>query len=489
MNTVTFSNLSAADYSRLFAAQGAAACRVTVPSDGIVSLHWSPGGEDQGLKLFGSLDPMALAAFFGSFYMKWLTTVCKAVTEQNEQSFMHMLQTGLWRSGIASEDTAVGLLMEEMGNVSPSMVQEYAMLTQDTPDRLGCLEKLSMGVCYIDNDFRIRWANETASRLGDDDLQEKYGQLCYEQITGQVAPCDDCPVVQTLEDGRLHASEKTMPWGDIWNLISVPAFDKNGRQLVAIEVVSDITAQVREHKQATELLRHQQERLRTKIEIIKYLQAHYAMDGVDFMTSPEAVTEAVAHTLESSAARFWIREKNGFRCLDCYNSLDGMHRKNISAPLPVLDFFWLHINPKGLVPIADVLEADLPEEVGEYYLSQGARAVLFSPKRIRARFLGFTTIVRSTPHAWMPEEQSFAMAIADFVALCLNQHSLDEHRRRVHTPLSNLPGAAFRMRYGDKGVVVEFLSEGSVNLCPFLERRDGTLNVHKPGMEKCDAAG
>ena len=469
MNT-TLSNLSAGEYTRLFEARGAAAYRVTIPSDGLVALHWSPGGKIRGLKLSGSLDPMALSTFFGSFYLKWLSTVCKAVTEQTEYTFMHMIQTAQGPVAVrhcvcgSSPECAVGLVMEEAGSTSPAIPQERPMLLSDTPNSLGAMENIPMGVYYIDKDFRVLWANEAAAQLNDYNWREKYGQLCYEQLSGESVPCEDCPVARTLEDGRLHVSEKVMPGGEIWNLISIPAFDAGGRQLGAIEVVSDVTAQVREHKQAAELLKRQRERLKAQIEVIKYLQAHYAMDDVDFMTSPEAVTEAVVHTLESSEARFWIRDKSGFRCIDCYDPIEGVHKKNVSAPEHVLNFFWEQSSPKGFVPIADVLDADLPSGIAEYYLSQGLRAVLFSPIKIKANLLGFITIVHSAPHAWMPEEQSFAMAIADFVALSLNQRSLDDHRRRVHALLANLPGAAFRMRYSVQEAVVEFLSEGSVTL-------------------------
>jgi PAS domain S-box-containing protein len=103
-----------------------------------------------------------------------------------------------------------------------------------------------MGVmpCYLsvqDRQLRIIEANNLFVR----DFGEHVGNFCYQVYKDNQAPCPDCPVLQTFQDGQVHSGEEkvTTREGKVIEVVvtSTPLLDENGRVSSVIEMSTNIS--------------------------------------------------------------------------------------------------------------------------------------------------------------------------------------------------------------------------------------------------------
>ena len=109
----------------------------------------------------------------------------------------------------------------------------------------------------IDRDYRIVYSNNQ----GQDFLQSPAGILCpicYQSLHQQQAPCPECPIQTVFATGRTVEQERINPEnGSISEVRIFPIFSANGRVIMVIEHVRDIT----ERKRVEEALRSRQAKL------------------------------------------------------------------------------------------------------------------------------------------------------------------------------------------------------------------------------------
>jgi diguanylate cyclase (GGDEF)-like protein/putative nucleotidyltransferase with HDIG domain len=75
-------------------------------------------------------------------------------------------------------------------------------------------------------------------------------------------PCEDCPVVETLQDGQVHEAVTETPAGDEirnYRIVSTPLTDAEGRTTAVIEMVDDITDRQRAQEALAEANRRLEE--------------------------------------------------------------------------------------------------------------------------------------------------------------------------------------------------------------------------------------
>ncbi len=74
---------------------------------------------------------------------------------------------------------------------------------------------------------------------------DREGEYCYRVYKGESAPCPDCPVLQTFEDGKLHSSEETVLNKDGQPeqvvVTSAPLMDDQGRVSAVVEMSTNVT--------------------------------------------------------------------------------------------------------------------------------------------------------------------------------------------------------------------------------------------------------
>ena len=92
-----------------------------------------------------------------------------------------------------------------------------------------------------DSDLRIIDTNDRfRNSFGD-----REGELCYQVYKQRSAPCPECPVLRTFEDGQVHSSEETVVdmAGEIEHVVvtSAPLLDDNGNVGAVVEMATSIT--------------------------------------------------------------------------------------------------------------------------------------------------------------------------------------------------------------------------------------------------------
>jgi two-component system response regulator HydG len=117
------------------------------------------------------------------------------------------------------------------------------------------LKTVSDGISVIDKDLKILFQNEAIFHI----FGPRIGQYCYSAYRGRNEPCEDCVILEVLKDGkpRKGLRDVHLPDGNVlWlEFFSGPYKDSEGNIIGAVEVVRDVTEQVRITKECFTLRR------------------------------------------------------------------------------------------------------------------------------------------------------------------------------------------------------------------------------------------
>ncbi|HOX06250.1 MAG TPA: PAS domain S-box protein [Planctomycetota bacterium] len=108
------------------------------------------------------------------------------------------------------------------------------------------VRSVGAGLCLLDRDLRIVWANELLTRKFGP-LEGLVGRRCHEVFAYSNDTCANCPSVKTLQTGGLHVADVTVrsPDGNeaIVRLTATPVRDAEGRVVQILELSEDVTAE------------------------------------------------------------------------------------------------------------------------------------------------------------------------------------------------------------------------------------------------------
>ena len=120
------------------------------------------------------------------------------------------------------------------------------------------LNTVSDGITVISKDLKIIFQNEAMCQ----NFGKRIGEYCYEAYRGREEACEDCIVSEVLKDGKSRRAlrDVQMPDGNIlWaEYFSGPFKDENGNIIGAVEVVRDVTEQIRITEECVTLRREVQ---------------------------------------------------------------------------------------------------------------------------------------------------------------------------------------------------------------------------------------
>ncbi len=111
------------------------------------------------------------------------------------------------------------------------------------------VDNIQIGMAVLSPKMEVVSANKAFKDIFPN-IKTGHLQFCYEQCNTPplLAPCEHCPCVLTLEDGKVHeAITETIRGSDkrYHRLISSPIVDSQGQVVLVIELVEDITDTVR----------------------------------------------------------------------------------------------------------------------------------------------------------------------------------------------------------------------------------------------------
>ncbi|MCC5909183.1 MAG: sensor domain-containing diguanylate cyclase [Clostridiaceae bacterium] len=125
----------------------------------------------------------------------------------------------------------------------------------------GILRSIQDGICVLNTDLTIRYANEIFKKRHEKELPLE-GKQCYEVHYKRNTPCRPCPTLRSMKTGRIGRQEMFIEnrWLEVF---SYPLFEKEyDKPTGAVKSIRDIT----EQKQAEER--------------IKYLSFHDTLTGL-----------------------------------------------------------------------------------------------------------------------------------------------------------------------------------------------------------------
>jgi PAS domain S-box-containing protein len=151
------------------------------------------------------------------------------------------------------------------------------------------LDTVSDAITVIDKDLKVLFQNEAVQKLYGD----KVGETCYEAYRGRGEPCENCIILDVIKDGepRQALRDIQLPGGNIlWmEVFAGPYRDNSGAIVGAVEVVRNVTEQMRLSETCTTLRR----------EIERQAQFHNIVTQSKRMKAILRLVERVASTTSS----------------------------------------------------------------------------------------------------------------------------------------------------------------------------------------------
>ena len=107
------------------------------------------------------------------------------------------------------------------------------------------LDTVSDAITVIDRDLKVIFQNDAVMQI----YGNKAGEKCYEAYRGRKEPCENCIILDVIKDGKPKRALRDirLPDGNIlWmEVFAGPFKDKVGKIVGAVEVVRNVTEQIR----------------------------------------------------------------------------------------------------------------------------------------------------------------------------------------------------------------------------------------------------
>jgi PAS domain S-box-containing protein len=103
------------------------------------------------------------------------------------------------------------------------------------------LSSLTHHVKFLNSDLTIKWANKAAAESVGLKPEDLIGKDCHEIWFDNHEPCENCPVVKSIETKNNSESEIISTDSRIWLIRSYPVFGSNNDLEGVVEITRDIT--------------------------------------------------------------------------------------------------------------------------------------------------------------------------------------------------------------------------------------------------------
>jgi len=204
---------------------------------------------------------------------------------------------------------------------------------------------------------------------------------------------------------------------------------------IAASVAREIDARTRADREMRESIA---ERQRAEAELVT-MNARYARQEAalttltrsyvgtpgDFTPIIRTITEVVARTLEVAQVGVWRYDNRGstLRCENLYDWPDGWHSAGPELKQDECQDYFVSLNDADVMAVGDARSDVRTSSLASVYLIPHDITSLMSvPIRVQGAAVGVLSCThRGSPRRWAPDEQTFALAVANLLAAVVAQ--------------------------------------------------------------------
>jgi PAS domain S-box-containing protein len=173
-------------------------------------------------------------------------------------------------------------------------------------------------------------------------------------------------------------------------------------------------------QQAETALRMANERYARQEAALTKLTKSYVSAPDDFTDIVRGITEVVANTLSVAFVAVWRHDESGTvtRCQDLFKWPDGMHTDGLSLAQDAYPRYFKALTGAEVLAVTDARSDPRTNElVDELLAPHGIASVMIVPIRSRGSTVGVLSCKHvGEPRRWMPDEQTFALAVANLLS-------------------------------------------------------------------------
>jgi PAS domain S-box-containing protein len=178
-------------------------------------------------------------------------------------------------------------------------------------------------------------------------------------------------------------------------------------------------------RQAETALRTANERYARQEASLTKLTKSYVSAPDDFADVAREMTEVVANTLSVALVAVWLHDENGTvtRCEDLFKWPEGTHGQGLSLRQEACPVYFKALAGAEVLAVTNARSDPRTSELLEpLLLPYGIASVMCVPIRSRGATVGVLSCKHvGNPRRWMPDEQAFALAVANLLSAMLAQ--------------------------------------------------------------------
>jgi PAS domain S-box-containing protein len=186
-------------------------------------------------------------------------------------------------------------------DITDTVLRKKALAASEEKYRT-VVDNIGIGVSLLSRDLEVLTLNRQM-RTWFPTLDPEVHPICHECFNDppREEPCTYCPVVQTFEDGTVHEAVTETPSGDDirhYRVIASPILDDCGKVVSAIEMVEDITEELRDREERDQL--QAQVNRTAKLESVGRLAGGIAHDFNNMLQAILGFSDMVLADLDST---------------------------------------------------------------------------------------------------------------------------------------------------------------------------------------------
>lgn len=235
----------------------------------------------------------------------------------------------------------------------------------------------------------------------------------------------------------------------------------DGMPIRALGGMSDIT----EHLEATEALAATRKRHEDFYAALRWLTRREILEGRVLEESLRAITSKVAATLNVERVSVWryTPDRSAIECDMLFESAPGRYSAGITLQEHHYPGYFEAVAASEVIAAHDARTDPRTVEFTPNYLTPlGITAMLDAPVRVGGTLVGVLCHEHvGVPREWTPDEQSFAVSVANIVALVLARAGSREDERRLRQQASLLDQAQDAIMVRDPEGIITYWNRGA----------------------------